>query len=180
MELSKGFDQIRLVFDRYCEQSLKSRTRSKRTAGYQVRYKITDTTDISNVSLKQFLSHIETKQELTIYLAKLARFAFESEEITFTITYDRQCESNIPNYRIPNHDHEEADTLLILQAVDIASTNPFMGCCIYSPDTDVFLLAIHYYHMLPMVSKNVVRHRICLYGYVGNSCVFSTYFLKLK
>ena len=160
MELSEGFDQIRLVFDRYCKQSLKSRTRSKRTGGYQVRYKVTDTTDISNITLKEFLSHVETKQELTIYLSKMAKLKFESmsqtaaaagKKFEYTLTYDRVSESNIADYQLEAHDHEEADTLLILQALDIASSNPFTECYIYSPDTDVFLLTIHYYQDLPTV-----------------------------
>ena len=31
--------------------------------------------------------------------------------------------------------HEEADTVLILHAVDIAKLNPFSECVAYSPDT---------------------------------------------
>ena len=50
-------------------QSLKSRTRNKRTAGNEVKYKITGTFDISNISLKQLLAHIETKKDLTESLA---------------------------------------------------------------------------------------------------------------
>ena len=48
-----------------------------------------------------------------------------------------------------NHDHEEADTLLILHALDVAKDNAFKG--MYRPfaDTDVFLLLIYYYHSLP-------------------------------
>ena len=44
--------------------------RHHRTSGKQIKYKISDSTDISNISLKQFLSHNETKQELTIYLSQ--------------------------------------------------------------------------------------------------------------
>ena len=63
--LSQGFNQIRLVFDRYIDGSLKSRTRHKRTGGDEVRYHISDETNIENIPLKKLLSHISTKQDLT-------------------------------------------------------------------------------------------------------------------
>ena len=46
------------------------------------------------------------------------------------------------------HDHEEADTLLLLHAADVSARNPFTELHIYSPDTDVFLLIIHKYPIL--------------------------------
>ena len=46
------------------------------------------------------------------------------------------------------HDHEEADTLLLLHAADVSARNPFTELHIYSPDTDVFLLTIHKYPIL--------------------------------
>ena len=70
MFLGQGFQEIRLVFDQYIKDSLKSRTRKKRTSGKEVRYKISDATNIANISLKQLLSHIGTKQDLTIYLGE--------------------------------------------------------------------------------------------------------------
>ena len=41
------------------------------------------------------------------------------------------------------HDHEEADTLLVLQAIDVANRYPFTEVVVFSPDTDVFLLLVH-------------------------------------
>ena len=61
---------MHLVFDRYIKGSLKERTRSYRTSGEQVRYRVTDETCLSNTTMKKFLSHIETKQDLTTYLSK--------------------------------------------------------------------------------------------------------------
>ena len=48
-----------------------------------------------------------------------------------------------------NHDLEEADTLIILHALDVAKENPLKKCIVLSPDTDVFLLIIYYYQSLP-------------------------------
>lgn len=115
-----------------------------------MKYKISDNTDISNIPLKQFISHVETKHELTVYLSKLVQLEFEEINLAYTITFDRQCESNFVDKF--SHDHEEADTLLILQALNVAKVAPFIECVIYSPDTDVFLLAIHYYPSLPQVT----------------------------
>ena len=55
------YKEIRLVFDRYIAGSLKYRTRKKRTSGNDIRYNIADETNIANISLKQLLSHVETK-----------------------------------------------------------------------------------------------------------------------
>ena len=42
----------------------------------------------------------------------------------YVVTHDLTSESNIVNYAddMKSHDHEEADTLLILQAINIAKT----------------------------------------------------------
>ena len=52
MFLWQGFQEIRLVFDRYIKDSLKSRIRKKRTSGKEVRYKISDATNIANISFE--------------------------------------------------------------------------------------------------------------------------------
>ena len=51
------------------------------------------------------------------------------------------------------HDHEEADTLMLLNAVNVTSRNPFAELNIYSPDTDVSLLSIFKY---PELCTNTV------------------------
>ena len=52
-----------------------------------------------------------------------------------------------------NHDHEEADTLLILHCCDVAQRDPFTECIVFSPDTDVFLLLIHHF---PELSQSTI------------------------
>lgn len=151
--LIRGFGEVRLVFDRYFQNSLKSRTREKRTSGQGIQYQISANMDISNIPVKQFLSHINTKQELTVFLSGMAKDFFLENGIPYVITYDTLSESNIQDCELTNHDHEEADTLLILQANDVAKTDPFKECVVYSPDTDVFLLLIHFYQSLPQVTE---------------------------
>ena len=62
--------------------------------------------------------------------------------------------TNIPDFDIElmSHDHEEADTLLVLHAIDVAKRDLFTECYVFSPDTDVFLLLIYYCESLPLVT----------------------------
>ena len=141
-----------MVFDRYGRDFLKSRTRHKRTPGNEIHYQVSDITNIENITLKQFLSHIDTKQDLTNYLTKYAKDHLHNRRKKY-VTHDLTSESNIANYAddMKSHDHEEADTLLILQAINVAKTDPFAESVVYSPNTDVFLLLVHYLPLLPQV-----------------------------
>ena len=60
------YNEVRLVFDRYIQNSLKSKTRNERSKGkMSTHYRINDQTVITNISLKELLSDIRTKSELT-------------------------------------------------------------------------------------------------------------------
>ena len=54
--------------------------------------------------------------------------------------------TDIENYPpdLEYHNHEEGDTLIMLQAKNVADMYPNCEIHILSPDTDVFLLAIHF------------------------------------
>ena len=73
-------------------------------------------------------------------------------------TYDTLSESNIHDCVLTNHDPEEADTLLILQANYVAKGDPFKEYVVYAPDTDVFLLLIHFYQSLSQVTEILDKH----------------------
>ena len=135
------------MFDRYIRYSLKGRSQHKRAGGKEVRYVVNNHTNVCNISLKQFLSHIETKQELTIYLAKHFVSVMERIGKKYVVTYDQVTKTNINEYprELLQNDHGEADTLIILHAIEVANRNHFCECIISSPDTDVFLLLIHFY-----------------------------------
>ena len=67
--LTKGFQQIHNVFDNYKEHSLKSATRERRRRGENaIKYKVSPKLDISKLTIKKLLTHIETK---TKYLSNL-------------------------------------------------------------------------------------------------------------
>ena len=63
---NKGFSEVRVLFDRYDELSLKSKTREGRTSGVQIQYKVEDETNIENITPEIFLSLANTKRDLQI------------------------------------------------------------------------------------------------------------------
>ena len=66
---AQGFYKVCVTFHRYTEESLKYRTRTRRTGGETVRYKISNDTVIEHLTTKPFLSDTNTKQDLTKYLS---------------------------------------------------------------------------------------------------------------
>ena len=138
-----------ISFCRYIGQSFKTRARKKKTSGNEVKYKIISNSHISKKLLKQLLSHIKTKQALTEYLAEYTMDSLK-DSFQIAVTFLKQTITNTPKFStdLINHDHEDADTLLVLHAIDVAKTNPFNECVVVSPDTNVFLLLLHYYEVL--------------------------------
>ena len=72
----------------------------------------------------------------------------------YSLTHKLKSESNNDTYspQLTKNDHKEADTSAKLLAAGTARTDPFTEYYIYSPDTDVLILLIHHYQMLPKVS----------------------------
>ena len=105
--------------------------------------------------MKTLFSHIDTKQELTVYLAKKAIANFSEIGMSYIVTYDTMSVTNIDDldFGIDVHDHDEADALLILQGIEVSHRLPFCECIIYSRDTDVFLLLVYSYPSLPSATK---------------------------
>ena len=72
---NKGFSEVRVLFDRYDELSLKSKNREDRTSGVQIQYKVEDDTNIENIIPEIFLSLFNTKRDLqNIKVAKLLKY----------------------------------------------------------------------------------------------------------
>ena len=71
---SQEIPEVRVLFDRYDGLSLKSKTTEDRTSGIQIQYTIEDDTIIKNITSEKFLSHLNTKRDLTKYLScKIAK-----------------------------------------------------------------------------------------------------------
>ena len=159
MHESVGSKEIRVVFDRYIEDSLKSSTRDKRASDGTTKtpYKIAEDTSLEKITMKKFLANDQTKIELTTFLGNFLVVKFNSLAVRFAVSYSNITKSNI-NAIDPNlngHNHEEADTLMILHAIDVGKQNPFRKLLVKSPDTDVFLLLIHHCQELPLDTEFV-------------------------
>ena len=78
---------------------------------------------LKKLSLKLSLSFTDN----AIYLGKFLVEAFSKQERRFAVSYNRYTVSNIPNIEtnLNGHNHEEADTQLILHAIDVAEHDPF-------------------------------------------------------
>lgn len=148
--LTRDYDEVILVFDTYKEDSLKQMTREKRQGGKDpIQYQVRDETSIKHISLSRFLSHSQTKADLTVYLAaKTLEYNMDSTKVFITSAagYTR---SNT-DLRFDDNNHEEADTLLIHQAVLAAQRGTGNDqLTFFSPDTDVLTLIIANYDQLP-------------------------------
>ena len=119
------FREVHFVFDRYDEASvsLKSDTRRKRQGTRAVvQYKISESTNISNVSLTKLLSHCTTKDELSAFLSrKVLQWAADTGESTNIVcSWQYNAESHMTDVSHLSSSHEEADTKIVLHAVDAA------------------------------------------------------------
>ena len=140
--LTKGFQQIHIVFDTYKEPSLKSATRERRRRGEMaVKYKVSPKLDISKLTIKKLLTHIETKKDLKKYLSNLCSERLMQQNREFVISVDGVSFGSL---EFPsNNNHEEADTLIVLHAKLASSTTAFQPrIVIFSPDTDVLVLLV--------------------------------------
>jgi len=150
LSLTRGFDHIILVFDTYKQDSLKSTTRSKRRHGKApVQYQVKDDTSIAHITMSRFLSHEQTKADLADYLAnKTLEYNHNSDKVI--VVSASGCTSSNRGVQSESNNHEEADTLMIQMA--IAASQQYKGdveLTIFSPDTDVLVLAVANYHLLP-------------------------------
>ena len=150
--------EVKVVFDRYIDHSLKGSTREKRRMYTPAQDEVQDDTSLKNLTLKTFLSHILTKQDLTVYLGKKLAKKFTKEQIAFAVSFNGTTVTNIRSTdpQLLENNREEAYTLLILHTFDVAKQNPFHQLKVVSPDTDVFLLLLaHYYPGLPVLTSFV-------------------------
>ena len=147
--LTEGYDEVILVFDTYKADSLKRMTRDRRRyEKYTTQYDIKDETIIKNIPMSRLLSHDQTKADLSEYLAaKTVEYSKDCPKLIIASAGGRTEHNRQLIFDANNH--EEADTLLIHQAVLASRRNPsnseFM---FFSPDTDVLVLVVANYHLL--------------------------------
>ena len=125
LKLTRDFDEAIVVFDTYRVDSLKNRTRQKRRKGNDhVQYQVPDETNIRNTTLSRFLSHDQTKADLTAYLAeKILDYNRDSPKLIITSAAGL-TRSNHDVGPFPEYNHEEADTLVICLGLSATERNP--------------------------------------------------------
>ena len=132
-------DEIILVFDTYRVDYLKSATRDKRRQGkasiqYQVR--VQDDPNIRHIPMSRFLSHDKTKADLTDYLAaKILEYRGSSKLIITSASGHTRSNKDLV---FEENNHEEADTLLIHQAVLASQQNSPYAQLVISPQIRMF------------------------------------------
>lgn len=143
MQLTRDYDEIILVFDTYRADSLKSATRDKQRQGKaSIQYQVRVDTSIKHIPMSRFLSHDKTKSDLTEYLAA------KILEILIITSASRLTGSN-KDLVFEENNLEEADTLLIHQAVLASQRNPHDAQLVFiSPDTDVLVLVTANYDLM--------------------------------
>ena len=117
MSLTRDYDEIILAFDTYRDDSLKSAARDKRRQGKApIQYQVRDDTNIKHIPLSRFLSHDKTKADLTNHLAaKTPEYNSTSHKLVITSSSGHTRINK--DLLFQDNNHEEADTLLIYQAV---------------------------------------------------------------
>ena len=116
----ENYNEIHLVFDCYdIKISLKTKTHQPHQADrVPVAFQVTDTTHIAHVPFKKILSHVNTKDELTVYLAHKVITHFKYSKKVIVATAHQEVLSNHLNLEYLRSSHEEADTKLILHGLD--------------------------------------------------------------
>ena len=98
--------------------------------------------------MSRFLSHEQTKDDLTNYLAeKTLEYNRDLPKLVIVSAAGHTKSSS--QLCFEDNNHEEADTLLINQAILASRRNPPDAKLVFfSPDTDVLVLAIANYELL--------------------------------
>ena len=106
--LVNGYEEVRIVFDNYHEVSLKNHTRDGRGKASHSRQFVIEDRTIIGMGLKEFLSDIQTKHDITIYLSNKFHTHFANLEVFYLVSVNSTTSGNIDAPL--NDNHEEADT----------------------------------------------------------------------
>ena len=112
------YDEVHVIFDDYAVKNfLKTATRSKRLGGLaSVRYRITDSTKIQHIPMKNLLSHEGTKDELTMFFSeKIMHIAMKTSQ-QYVVAWRQHVNSSFDLF-FHASSHEEADTKIIFHAI---------------------------------------------------------------
>ena len=145
LTISESSSRVDVVFDRYNRHSIKNTERERRAKNELVFKNIISTNPIKQWN--QFLSNGQNKEQLINFICdqwKQSELLQLIGDKMFYVTSINQC------YRLFNNQssvvsdleccHKEADTRLLLHAKH--ASNEYNHIVIYTPDTDVFVIAL--------------------------------------
>ena len=116
---ARDFHEIRVVLWQIHQQLTESNyVEVNELTVYRCATKFLMKTIIGHLSTKQFLSDIETKNDLTSYLGQKLALAIN---INFVAVFRNACITNIASLddALKDHTHEEADTSIVHHALNI-------------------------------------------------------------
>ena len=141
-----SYTEARVLFDQYLDNSLKDKTRAKRSTATDcssviVGYDIHDEMSIKTIPLRDLLASSKTKGQLTRYFAEglLQEFAGMTD-IRMIVSYDTTISINQPHVLPDNfssHTHEEADTQIPLHVLNSIQECTLRHIVVESLDTYV-------------------------------------------
>ena len=109
-----------------------------------------DETKIDDLETESFLSSIETNNDLIKYLINKLANVFSERSIRYVTVYGSTCDTDIQDLdpTLFDHSQEDADTSIILHAIDVTQRNSFSDLVIRCSDTDVLLILLYYFDEL--------------------------------
>ena len=100
-----------MVFDRYMEKPFKNKTQQK-ISKTETSFLVHKETKLT-MTLKEPLSSSDTMKNLTAMLAEeLLKIYSNPDDLTLYVIYDNKIKGK---YNVEEHNHEEADTLIVHQ-----------------------------------------------------------------
>ena len=150
MNLGSSYDGIHLVFDRYREVSVKEATRAKRGRGiHAVRRVIEDPNVPLPTNWSNFMALASNKADLARFLSEMVIEKAPGHKVFvvaggFAEEKEVQCSDPIADTTPLEALHEEADTRLILSAINTNAEN----ITVAARDTDVLLLLVAHLHRM--------------------------------
>ena len=102
--------------------------------------------------MKNLFFYANAKNELAEYLAHKTVEHAEQNGTRMVVAYGSECKGNKKDMSYLKSDQEEADTKIVLHALD-TTTNGATEIRIHSPDIAVFILSLRRY---PDLSQNTV------------------------
>ena len=162
--MSAGCFEIRCMFDEYKDEdpdavlpSLKAATRKQR-AGVRSKAPVSFSPHLNSkliMSVTDLLSSSRTKRVLIPIVAEFMIEYFKTKPINLVVGYANKI---VGGGTIERHCHEEADTLIPNQVLDVCHYQGCINITVISPDTDV------YTQLMDLVANNLLpsRHSLIL------------------